>query len=158
MAKPKLSRLSDDVKFPDHDGQKVAGVLLEIKNTGYGLEQSMQMEPVVLAGGDRVNLLISGVVSKFRYEHVDEDNPELGWTRVQIVRAETAQIVDADTVAGLLDAHRRKLSEAAGVPELDYTQTADGQTPGAPADDWEIDDLKTIGTPDAAARAAGEES
>lgn len=135
MSKSKLSTLRPAI-FAPHDGNKVVGVLLEVSNTGYGLEQSMVMEPEVLQQGDRVNLLFTGVVDKVRYEHVDRDHPELGLTRVQIVRAETGQIVDADTVAGLIDAHRRKLSEAAGTPTIDF----DGDSPApAPADQdgWE---------------------
>lgn len=135
MPKPKLNPLAP-VALKPYEGTPVTGVSLEVSNTGYGLEQSMAMEPVELHHGQVVHLLFRTVVDKIRHDRVDRDDLSAGLIRAQILRADEAILVDPEIVAEVMEEHRRKLDEAAGTPQITgFGEVGDS---GTPADDgWE---------------------
>lgn len=137
MAKPNLQPLKPTQLTP-YEGQTVTAVALEVSNTGYGLGQSMAMEPVELHHGDVVTLVFRCTVDKVRYDRADRDNAGAGLIRAQVLRADEAFLLDSEIVAEALAEHRRKLDEAAGTPQISGFPAGAVGDSGTPADDsWE---------------------
>lgn len=101
------------------DGKEVAATSIVITNAGDGLSKAMQVDPVLLEHGERVVIVLEGEVVKVRMDPVSKDMTHL-LVRVQIVKAETAALIDRDVVAKILDAQAEKIERAKGISRLPF--------------------------------------
>lgn len=118
------------------EGVEVTGVAIKLTNAGDGLSKSMEVEARILQPGERVTVLIEGVVQPIRFDPVRLQGGDRDYSRVtreQSIKAELATIVDPEVGRDILDAHRAALDKLAGQPQIDFDGDADD-------DEWMSDD------------------
>lgn len=98
--------------FGDHDVTECA---VKIVNTGDGLSDALDLEPVELDHGDIVHIVLRGTVTKVTYEQI-KDSDEL--RRVHTVRASFGTLVPEPAARKILDTARRSIEDARGVQQI----------------------------------------
>lgn len=100
----------------EFEGHKVIGSRVAVTRAGDGLSEAMAIDPGELALGSTVHVVLECVVAKVRFEPTKPDSADL--TRVHVLRAGLATLVDERTVHKALREQRRKLDEAKGLERL----------------------------------------
>lgn len=101
--------------FGDRDVSECA---VQITNTGDGLSAALEVDPVELAHGDTVYVVLKGTVTKVSYAQV-KDSDEL--RRVHTIRTTFGTIVDEPGARKALDGARRKIEHGIGVHRIPGT-------------------------------------
>lgn len=104
------------------EGRDVLQTTLRVTKTGDGLSDSMKIAPQVWHVGDRVTVIIDGIVGKVVHEPIKvkgKTEPLEELVRVHVLAAETALPVERKVVQKVLDAHRKALDEARGQGTLE---------------------------------------
>lgn len=104
------------------DGREVIRATVAITNAGDGLSKAMAVDPAVMHHGDKIWVVLECDVAKVRFDPVD-DTAKL--TRVHILRAGAATLVDEDLVREHLDEQQRRIEEAEGVHRLPLGEDGD---------------------------------
>lgn len=107
----------------DYEGHDVVTATVSIRNTGHGLEEAMQVDPVKLPLGTTHYIVLECEVEKHRFDPV-KDTDDL--TLVNMLKAGRATIVDYDLVRDALNAQTERIEdakarEAAGVDDMQAT-------------------------------------
>lgn len=131
----------------DPDGAQIVDVTIALKNAGDGLSKAMAVEPQVHKKGDRVRIIIDGVVDAIHFTPMLLRGGERDYTRThrhQVIVAEQATFVGAEVGAEIMEAHRAALDKLAGqaqIPEVvDGGFTDEELAEHAPRpDDWDDD-------------------
>jgi hypothetical protein len=98
------------------EGYDVIASTVAIVRAGDGLSQAMEVEPIELAIGDTVRIVLEATVTKIRLERVSGDT--LALRRVHVLTAGIATIVDHEWATGVLAAQRIRIEQAKGVQQL----------------------------------------
>lgn len=93
----------------EFDGRDVLGTSIQVTNAGDGLSDAMKIDPQVMHIGDRVFVVLECEVAKVRYDPIRDTD---ALTRVQILRAGTATIVDGKMVSDAIEQQRDKIERA----------------------------------------------
>lgn len=115
------------VKLTAYEGKDVRSTSVAITGAGDGLSKAMGVDPVELHHGQRVFVVLEAVVDKVRYDPI-KDTEDL--TRVHMLKAGIATIVDEGLVRDALDEQKRKIEMASGIMHLPMENNADPE-PGA---------------------------
>lgn len=112
-----------DQKLGQFEDRDVISTSIAVRNTGDGLSEAMKTDPQMLHHGDTVYVVMECEVEKVRHDPI-KDTEAL--TRVHMLKAGTATIVDADLVGDAVEAqaekNRRRQEDEAGVKRLPYEQ------------------------------------
>lgn len=91
-----------------------------VTNAGDGLSEAMKFDPIELHHGDTCYLVLECEVTKVRFDPIKDTN---ALSRVHVLRAGTATLVDGELVAKHLDEQKERIAEAKrisqGTPNLD---------------------------------------
>lgn len=127
------------------DGRDVLGTTIAVTGAGDGLSQALRLDPTVLHIGEKVFVVLEAEVVKVRHEGI-KDTEAL--TRVHMVRAGTAALVDESEISEMLERQRERLRLAQekkdGIQRLDIEQAnlrgdhVLGQHDGDPISDCEL--------------------
>lgn len=109
------------------DNMEVIGTKVAIKRAGDGLSQSLAIEPEVLHMHERRFVLLEVLVGPVKHEPVKDTQTKC--LRVHDLIAQTVTFVDEEFATEKIAAQKRKLDEAKGVHELDFTE-GDGDGDG----------------------------
>lgn len=109
-------------KLTPFDGREVLNTTVAIRNAGDGLSKAMEIDPIELHHGDSVYVVLECEVEKLRFDPI-KDTQAL--SRVHMLKAGVATLVDEALVADALDAQRRAIEEAAGVQRLPLGEPGD---------------------------------
>lgn len=129
-------------KLTAYEGKDVLSTSVAITGAGDGLSKAMSVEPVELHHGQRVFVVLECTTDKVRYDPVKDTE---GLTRVHMLKAGMATLVDEDLVRDALDTQKRKIEAASGIMHLPMENTTDDDGDSEPEGDDEDDD----GEPDA---------
>ena len=100
-------------RFEGHD---VVGTTIQITKAGDGLSAALKIDPVEYEHGERVHVVLDGVIGKVQFVP-SKDNPD-ALIRVHTLEAETVTVVDGSKVKSVLNAQRKKFEEAEGINRL----------------------------------------
>jgi hypothetical protein len=116
-----------------YEGKEILGTTVSIRNTGSGLEDAMNVQPVKLPLGTTVHVVLECEVEKHRHEPIKDTD---GLQLVNMLKAGRATIVDADLVVERLDEQERRIEEAEGTLRLafDADDSERGGEPSTPGD------------------------
>lgn len=103
------SALADTSQLSAFDGRDVIRTTVAVTNAGDGLSEAMSIEPREMHHGQRVYLVLECEVSKIRFDPVKDTN---ALTRVHVLRAGNASLVDADLVKKHLDEQAERIQRA----------------------------------------------
>lgn len=108
-------------KLPDFEGVPVRKATLRVAKAGDGLSEALSLEPVALHHGDRVRLVIEGVVTKVEHRPNSkvEDGEVLDLIRMHTIDAVDVALVDEDDVGALLERNRQRIETLARQRERD---------------------------------------
>lgn len=109
-----------------YEGHDVVTATVSIRNTGHGLEEAMQVDPVKLDLASTHYVVLECEVEKHRYDPIKEST---GLELVNMLKAGRATIVDYDLVAGALDAQTARIEQAKADAEHDDRQLRLGDDP-----------------------------
>lgn len=87
-----------------YEDRDVISTGIAVRNTGHGLEEAMKTEPVVLHHAETVYVVMECQVEKIRYDEIPETD---ALTRVQMLKAGTATILDAQVVKDAIAAQAK---------------------------------------------------
>jgi len=93
----------------EFDGRDVLRTSIAVTNAGDGLSEAMKVDPQVLHLGEKVTVVLECEVAKIRHEPIRDTD---ALNRVQILRAGTATIIDAEVVKEAIDAQREAIERA----------------------------------------------
>lgn len=118
--------------FAKFEGKEVTGVQVAISNTGDGLSDAMTVDTVELHHGDTVYVVLECTVNKVRFDPI-KDSKAL--TRVHMLKAGDATIIDEQFVRDALDEQVTRIEAAQGVhrmfgPDGEPTGEAGGEPEG----------------------------
>lgn len=99
------------------EGRDVVGTNLILTGTGAGLEQAIAVRNVAMHIGDDVHLLIKARVQKVRHDPADKDRVD-ELLRINILKAETIAIVDAEFASDQIEAQVLAQEKAKGIVRL----------------------------------------
>lgn len=91
------------------DGQDVIKTTIAVTNAGDGLSDTMKVEPKEFHLGETVYVVLECEVSKVRFEPIKDTD---ALSRVHVLRAGNATIVEADLVKPMVDAMAERVLEA----------------------------------------------
>lgn len=98
--------MAELTELDSFEGMPVTGTRLVIRNTGDGLSDAMEVAPEVYHVGDEVGVFIRGKVVDVQHPVVkakkDDETEDLSVTRVHIVRARSAVVLDDGPLQGKL--------------------------------------------------------
>jgi len=100
------------------------GAKLRVKGLGDGLSKLAEVEPVELGRGQRVALVIEAFVDSIAFVPGKSQWEQDGVDRLHVLRAGLVTIVDPAVVKKALDAHQKRLDEAANRRSLFAEQEA----------------------------------
>jgi hypothetical protein len=130
----------------DFEGSRVTTSTVKVTNAGDGLSQAMRIEPVAFKRHERLVLVLDCIVDKVTFADGDMSGES---TRVHVLKAGTAIVVERDLVAAMLDEQAERIKQAkedaAGLLHLDGTVKKLPKTPTkAPAKKTSKRALKTV--------------
>lgn len=102
-------------QLSDFEGRHVGLSRVAITNAGDGLSKALAIDPMELSLGDMVYVVLETEVSKIRFDE-SKDGDDL--TRVHVLKAGTATLVDEDLVRDHLDRQAQRIEQAQGVHRL----------------------------------------
>ena len=105
------------------DGREVLNTTVAIRNAGDGLSKALGVDPVELHHGEDVYVVLHCTVDKVRFDPIKDAEDCL--TRVHMLKAGDATMVDGDLVAEQLEAQARRIEEADGVHRLPFDDNED---------------------------------
>lgn len=123
--------------LPPFDGRPVVRTTLKVTKAGDGLSPALQLDPQVFRIGQRVTLILDGVISDVDhrvakgYDATEDDAP---LQRLHTFETESAMVIDRGAVAEALDAQAEKIRLA--------REAAEGiqRLPGPGDDGWSEED------------------
>jgi hypothetical protein len=80
--------------LPDFEGLEVVGCRIEVRNVAGGLNDAMDVNPVMLHSGDEFDVTYRCKVGPIRHDPVDKNEPSGPQWRVHIASASRAVITD----------------------------------------------------------------
>lgn len=111
--------------LPAFDGRPVVRTTLKVTKAGDGLSPALQLDPQVFRIGQRVTLILDGVISDVDhrvakgYDATEDDAP---LQRLHTFETESAMVIDRGAVADALDAQAEKIrlarEQAEGIQRL----------------------------------------
>jgi hypothetical protein len=118
-------------KLPAFEGVSVNKSTLRLTKAGDGLSDALKLEPIALHHGDRVHLVLEGVVTQVNHrpDGKVEDGEINELTRMHTVEAVDIAIVDEDDVAELLARNRERIKLAKDAAEGVTRLPLDDDTP-----------------------------
>lgn len=131
-----------DIDNNEFEGAEVIGIAIKLTNAGDGLSAAMKIDPTTLHHGDRVRVLVDGVVNRVQFDPLAVGKGELDFgrvTRVQQIKAEAAMLVDEKVGAKLMREHKAQLDKLRGQPQLDGMTDAESEAAGDDDAEWESD-------------------
>jgi hypothetical protein len=140
------SALADNSQLKPFEGADVLRTQVAVTNAGDGLSQALAIQPQALALGTTAYVVLECRVQQIKHvPAVDKDHPEEGLTRIHVLRAGRATLVDRESVLKALDDQAERIriaqEEAQGIQRLE-THTDDwdeqdrsGEEPYDPSDD-----------------------
>jgi hypothetical protein len=84
--------LASEGILEDFEGNPVTSVGVEIRNASGGLNKALQVDPVVLHGGDTVWVLLQCDVTGIVHKPIKDD--EGNWQRIHVMRATDCTLTD----------------------------------------------------------------
>ena len=134
--------LADSSHLTPFDDRPVNRVTMAVTNAGDGLSAAMAVAPVEYHHGQRVIVVLEGIVSKVAHVEQVPGDADSAMIRQHTIKAEAATILgekDEGNVRGILnrtkDAVRKAVDAAAGQMRLDGTDADDTQVDGDDGDD-----------------------
>lgn len=116
--------LVDKSHLQPFENKPVVKAAIEIPGAAGGLQEAMKFDPVELHQGEEVHVVLRCTVAKVRFEPIDKEEPSGAQSRVQILRAEEATLVDGDVVEEHLTIQRLRIQkakdDAAGIQGLPF--------------------------------------
>ena len=108
----------------DHEfeGFPVLSMTIAVTQAGDGLSKAMSVRPDEMHLGDTVQVLLECEVSKIRYEQVKDTD---GVSRVHVLKAGRATIVEGKPFDKALDDMSKKLEAVAGIQRLPLDEDDD---------------------------------
>jgi hypothetical protein len=106
-----MTAVTPDVDLGKFEGKRVIGAAMTITNTGDGLSDAMELDPMKLHHGDEVVMVVRGTVVDVRHPAAKEGK---GVVRKHVVKASEAIVVQGDLVDDLdkmLNESAARLSE-----------------------------------------------
>ncbi len=91
----------------DFEGNPVTTVGVEVRNAGGGLSEALDIEPVILHGGDTVYVVMRCDVTGVNHKPVKGD--EGNWKRIMVMRATDCTILDTAAVRKAIDTQRERI-------------------------------------------------
>jgi len=88
------------------EGKPVTRTTIALTNAGDGLSESLKIDPRLLHMDDKLYVVIECDVTKVRFDPAKDDGDQL--TRVHVLKASTAVIVDPELVKDMVEAQREK--------------------------------------------------
>lgn len=113
--------------FSKFEGKDIDSTKVEIRNTGSGLSDAMNVDTVELHHSDKVYVVLECEVEKVRFDPIRDSR---ALARVHMLVAGDATIVDEDLVRAHLDAQAERIEQARGVHRLDFDEDGEGQEGG----------------------------
>jgi hypothetical protein len=105
------------------EGHDVVASGVEMPGASGGLNKALRVNDLQLHHGDHVTIVLECEVAKVRFEEVKDTNV---LERVHVLRVLNAATIDDDAVRQALEDQKRRVEEANGVHQLEYT---DSDTP-----------------------------
>jgi hypothetical protein len=93
----------------DFEGAPVKGVGVEIRNASGGLNDALEVDPVVLHGGDTVWVVLQCDVTAITHKPVKGD--EGSWQRVHVMRATDVTLMDSNAVRKAITDQRTRIQK-----------------------------------------------
>jgi len=132
------------------DGKDVLRTTIAVTNAGDGLSDALKVDPKLLHLDDKVYVVLECDVAKIRFEPIKDTD---ALSRVHVLKAGTATLVDADLVRDQLNEQAERILRAkeaeAGITRLPYNdelqaqhdlgEHADGRVAGCPECDEEAE-------------------
>lgn len=87
--------LADKTKLTPYQGRDVLNTSIAIRNAGDGLSEAMGIDPVELAIGTKVTVVLECEVKAHDYQRIKDTD---ALTLTQVLKAGTATLIDADVV------------------------------------------------------------
>jgi hypothetical protein len=91
----------------DFEGNPVTAVGVEVRNAGGGLSDALDVDPVLLHGGDTVYVVMRCDVTGINHKPIKGD--EGNWKRIAVMRATDATILDSAAVRKAIDTQRERI-------------------------------------------------
>jgi len=114
------------LELGEFEGQEVTKVGVEIRNAGGGLNDALEVDPLVLTIGDSCYVALRVDVVAIDHKPVKGEEDEL--MRVQVMRATDATILDDMVVIEAINAQRDRIIKAR--EEREGTQRLEGMDAG----------------------------
>jgi hypothetical protein len=99
--------LEEEGILASFEGSPVTAVGVEIRNAGGGLSEALDVDPIVLHGGDTVYVVMRCDVTGVNHQPIKGD--EGNWKRVHVMRATDATILDSSAVRKAIDSQRDRI-------------------------------------------------
>lgn len=112
------------------DRLAVLGAAMKLTNAGDGLSKALELDPTELHIGDRVFMVIEGLVTDTGFKSVRLEGNLAGVKRIHTVAAQNIALVDHGLVSDILDDQQRRRDERQGIQRIPFTHTPDN-TPQA---------------------------
>lgn len=112
-------------RFELFEGLPVIGARIEVRNTAGGLNEAMDLDPVVLHQGDEFDITYRCKVIKIRHDPEDKNEPDGPQYRVHICDASRAVLVDKSLAQAEFERQAEQLAEREqikGQQKLDVTE------------------------------------
>jgi len=131
------------------DDRDVLRTTIAVTNAGDGLSDALKVDPKLMHLGEKVYVVLECEVAKVRFDPIKDTD---ALSRVHVLKAGTATLVDADLVRAQLDEQAERILRAkeaeAGISRLPYNDELQAQhdlgehaelVPGCPDCDTEAE-------------------
>jgi len=110
------------------DDRDVLRTTIAVTNAGDGLSDALKVDPQLMHLGDKVYVVLECEVAKVRFDPIKDTD---ALSRVHVLKAGTATLVDADLVRAQLDEQAERIQRAkeaeAGITRLPYNDELQAQ-------------------------------
>jgi hypothetical protein len=104
------------------EGREVIAVKAAISNAGDGLSEALAIEPEELRIGQKVRVVLEGVVDRLAFAEAKDSNQLIRTARI---KASTVTLVEEELVKDVLEDQRIRNEEARGVVRLAVVEDDD---------------------------------
>lgn len=106
-------------RFPDFEGLDVIGARIELRGVGGGLNEAIDVAPVVLRQGDEFDVTYRCKVGPIRHDPIKKDEPDGEQYRVHIAYASRAVIVPMSKTQAEFDAQAEQIAARKAAEEAE---------------------------------------